>query len=124
MKAMELIRLRKSVRSFDGNPLSKEDAEKILDFARHVENPYRIPIQWKLLDAKQDGLSTRVIVGTDTFLAGKVQSVPRAEEAFGYSFERIVLFAASRGEAVEFILEDPGIEPPEGTEYIATVRIG
>ena len=33
MSIMEAIRSRRSVRTFDGTPLSAEDAQKILDFA-------------------------------------------------------------------------------------------
>ena len=91
MNSLELIRHRRSVRTFDGTPLQPEDAEKLLRFAEGMENPYGIPITWKLLNAKADGLSSPVIVGTDTYIAGKVQRQPHAEEAFGYAFEKLVL---------------------------------
>ena len=97
MNTFEIIRSRRSVRTFDGNALSQEDAEKILDFATKTENPYGIPITWKILDAKANGLSSPVIVGTDIFIAGKMPRVAHAEEAFGYSFEKIVLYAQSLG---------------------------
>ena len=38
-----------------------------------------------------------MIVGTDTYIAGKMRQVPHAEEAFGYAFEKIVLHAESMG---------------------------
>lgn len=94
---MELIRHRRSVRTFDGNPLRPEDAEKLLRFAESIETPYGIPITWKLLSAKADGLSSPVIVGTDTYIAGKLRRQPHAEEAFGYAFEKLVLYAESLG---------------------------
>ena len=97
MNTFEIIRSRRSVRTFDGNALSQEDAEKILDFATKTENPYGIPITWKILDAKANGLSSPVIVGTDIFIAGKMPRVAHAEEAFGYSFEKVVLYAQSLG---------------------------
>lgn len=103
MKTMELIKSRRSVRTFDGNPLSQDHAEKILEFAQKADNPYNIPIEWKLLDAKEHGLVSQVIVGTDTFIAGKMQRVPHAEEAFGYSFEKVVLFAQSLGVGTTWI---------------------
>lgn len=95
MKTMEMIRHRRSVRTFDGNKLKEEDVRKILQCANAVSNPYDIPIEWKILSAKEDGLSTPVIVGTDAFIAGKLQGVPHAEEAFGYSFEKVLLYADS-----------------------------
>ena len=97
MTAIEAIRSRRSVRTFDGTALRTEDAQKILDYAQTVDNPYHIPITWKILDAEQYGLSSPVIVGTDCYIAGKLQRVPHAEEAFGYAFEKIVLFAESLG---------------------------
>ncbi len=97
MSMMDNIRSRRSVRTFDGKDLKPEDAQKIMAFAEKVEDPYDIPIAWKILDAKKDGLSSPVIVGTDAYIAGKLRRVPHAEEAFGYAFEKIVLFAESLG---------------------------
>ena len=97
MKVTDLIRKRRSVRSFDGKPVSDHDAERIMEFARKVENPYDLAIEWKLLDAKRDGLSSPVITGTNTWIAGKMLQVPHREEAFGYTFEKIVLYAMSLG---------------------------
>ena len=95
MTFMELIRSRRSVRTFDGSALKSEDAERILACANAAGNPYGIPIEWRLLSAKKDGLSSPVIVGADTYIAGKMTLEAHAEEAFGYAFEEIVLFAQS-----------------------------
>ncbi len=94
---MEAIRSRRSVRTFDGNPLQPEQVRAVLEYAESVRNPYEIPIAWRILDAKKHGLSSPVITGTDTYIAGKMHRVPHVEEAFGYSFEKIVLFAESQG---------------------------
>ena len=97
MNTMELIRHRRSVRTFDGRPLLQEDAERLLAFAESAANPYGIGITWKLLSAADERLSVPVITGADTYIAGKMARQPHAEEAFGYSFEKIVLFAESLG---------------------------
>ena len=97
MNGLELIRHRRSVRTFDGRPLSAEDTEKILRFAQDVTNPYDIPITFKIFSAGDKGLSSPVIVGADTYLAGKLRRVPHAEEAFGFAFEKLVLYAESLG---------------------------
>ena len=97
MNTMELIRHRRSVRTFDGRALLPEDAERILSFAESAANPYGIGISWKLLSAADERLSVPVITGADTYIAGKMGRKPHAEEAFGYSFEKIVLFAESLG---------------------------
>ncbi|MBO6054136.1 MAG: nitroreductase [Oscillospiraceae bacterium] len=96
MNILEAIRTRRSVRTF-GDALRPEDGQKLLAFAETAGNPYDIPVTWKLLDAKEHGLSSPVIVGTDLYLAGKLPKVPHAEEAFGYSFEKVVLYAQSLG---------------------------
>ena len=97
MKGLELIRHRRSVRTFDGNALSAEDAKRVMDYAESIKNLYGIPIAWRLLSLKGDGLSTPVIVGAETFIAGKLERVPHAEEAFGYAFEKLVLYAEDMG---------------------------
>ncbi len=97
LEGMELVRHRRSVRTFDGNPLSAEDTAKLQAFLQTVENPYGIDIEWRILSAKEKGLSSAVIVGADTFLAGKTRQVPRAEEAFGYAMEELVLYAETLG---------------------------
>ena len=94
---MDVIRARRSVRTFDGKPLTAEDTAKIIEYANKVENPYGLPIEWKLLNVKNDGVSSPVITGTDTFIAGKMKPAEHAEEAFGYAFEKIVLYAGSLG---------------------------
>ncbi len=97
MNVLEAIRSRRSVRTFDGTGLRPGDAQRIMDYAGEVKNPYGISITWQMLDAKKHGLKSPVIVGTDVFIAGKLRRVPHAEEAFGYSFEKLVLFAQSLG---------------------------
>lgn len=103
MNTLEIIRKRRSVRTFAQTPLKPADAQAILAFAEGLKNPFDIPIAWKLLDGKTQGLKSPVIVGTDTFIAGKMQKAPHAEEAFGYAFEKVVLFAESLGVGTTWI---------------------
>ena len=103
MTTMELIRSRRSVRTFDGASLRREDADRILEFARKARNPYGLSIEWRLLSAKEHGLSSPVIVGTDEWIAGKMKAGKHAEEAFGYEFETIVLYAWSLGVGTTWI---------------------
>ena len=91
------IRERRSVRTFDGRALGAEEMEKLDAFARKIENPYEIPVEFKLLDAGKYRLSSPVIAGTKQYFGAKVKRVPHAEEAFGYSFEILVLYAQSLG---------------------------
>ena len=103
MSKFEIIRHRRSVRTFDGRALQAEDAEKILAYASALENPYHLPITWRILHAKEHGLSSPVISGTDVYIAGKMKRAPHAEEAFGYAFEQVVIFAETLGVGTTWI---------------------
>ena len=93
----DLIRQRRSVRTFDGKPLSVEDRNALEAYTASQKNPFSVPITFRLLDVKEYGLSSPVIVGADTYLAAKVERVPNFEIAYGYSFEKVCLVALSRG---------------------------
>jgi len=113
MNLLETIQKRRSFRTFDGRPLSKQDCEKILNFARQADNPYDIPIEWCLLSVEKDRLVVPVVTGCDTYIAGKMKKVPHAEEAFGYAFEKVVLYATSLGIGTTWIagtMERKGFE--------------
>lgn len=97
MNMKEVIKTRKSIRTFDGRPLSGEDRKALADYAETISNPYGIPVSFVFLDAEKYGLSSPVITGEHLYVAGKVPKVPHCEEAFGYSFEKLVLYAWSRG---------------------------
>ena len=103
MNMLDLVKSRRSVRTFDGHSLSREHAEKIMEYAKDADNPYDLPITWRILSATKHGLSSPVIVGTDAYMAGKMRRVPHAEEAFGFSFEKIVLYAQSLGVGTTWI---------------------
>ena len=93
----QLVRGRRSVRTFDGRDLSAEDTEKLSSLMAGLKNPYGIPLEFKLLDARQQALKCPVVSGTDLYVGAKVKRVPHMEEAFGYSFEMLVLYAQSLG---------------------------
>ena len=93
----ELIRSRRSVRTFDDRALRADHLDQIREFMEEIPNPYGIPVEFRLLDAQQYGLSSPVLNHAETYVAAKVRRVPHAEEAYGYSFETLVLFAESLG---------------------------
>ena len=97
MNNTELILSRKSIRTFDGKPLTSEDKEKLCDYISTIRNPYDIPVEFILLDVDEHGLSSPVIQGEHLYIAGKVSKTDHCEEAFGYSFEQMVLYAWSLG---------------------------
>ena len=93
----ELVRRRRSVRTFDGKEINEDDMKKLDLFLKTIENPYGIPIEFKFLDGKKQALSCPVVSGTDLYVGAKVTRIPHMEEAFGYSFEMFVLYAQSIG---------------------------
>ena len=97
MNMLETVKTRRSVRTFDGNPLTEKDRGKIAELIQTIRNPYKIPVEFVLLDAKANSLSSPVLTGETMYVAAKVEKQPYAEEAFGYSFEKLVLSAWSMG---------------------------
>ena len=93
----ELVKTRRSVRTFDGRTINAEDLQKLTSFMDKIENPYGIPIEFKLLDANEQKLTCPVVVGTNLYIGAKSQRTPHIEEAVGYSFETLILYAQSLG---------------------------
>ena len=97
MNMLELILNRKSVRSFDGRKLDETDLRRLQAYVAGIHNPYNIPVRFVWLDAEANGLASPVIRGERLYVAGKVPRVRHCEEAFGYSFEKLVLYARRLG---------------------------
>ena len=93
MDLLDVIRRRRSVRSFDGRELSPAHRARLQELAAATENPWGLPVTFALLDGRENGLSSPVITGTDLWLAGKLRREPHAEEAYGWSFEALLLRA-------------------------------
>lgn len=93
----DIIKGRRSVRTYDGREISPTEIEKLKAFMATIENPYKIPVEFKLLSASENGLICPVVSGTDLYVGGKIKQVPKANIAFGYSFEMLVLYTQSLG---------------------------
>ena len=91
MNGLELVRRRRSVRTFDGKVVSAEDREKVQAIMEAAGNPYGLPVRFCWLSAGKDRLSAPVISGAQTYIAGVIRREQHAEEAFGYAFEQLVL---------------------------------
>ena len=94
---LKTIMERKSVRTFDGRPVSAADRERLEQYIRTISNPFGIPVRFTLLEAREHGLSSPVLSGETLYVAGIVARVPHAEEAYGYAFEKLVLYARTLG---------------------------
>ena len=89
---LELIRERRSVRSFDGSELSAAEKRALRSFSDSIENPWG---RW--VELEEHVLSSPVIRGETAYLGAKTAKAPHAEEALGYSFETLMLYALSMG---------------------------
>jgi len=94
---LKTIKERKSVRTFDGQPVRPEDRRKIEEYLPAISNPFHIPVRFVLLDAEAHGLSSPVLSGETLYAAGIVSGSTFSEAAYGFSFEKMVLYAWSLG---------------------------
>lgn len=93
----DIIRQRRSVRTFDGNALTDDDKRKLEECLKESDNPFGVQVDFRLLDAKENKLSSPVIVGADTYVAAKVRKEAQFEIAYGYSFEKFCLLSWGAG---------------------------
>ena len=98
----DAVERRISVRSYEPRPVDAQTKQRILDYAAGLSNPLgpKMRVQWIDAPAKKGGekLGTYgVIRDAQSYLAVIVPEEPHAAEALGYSFEELVLYAASIG---------------------------
>ncbi len=92
---IEIIKGRKSVRSFKEKPLSTAHKENLMAFAKSIENPFGLPVEFMLLNSKESELKCPVVCGDALFIGGKIHKSDNANVAFGYSFQQLLLYAES-----------------------------
>ncbi|WP_024346384.1 nitroreductase family protein [Lacrimispora indolis] len=96
------VKVRSSIRTYENRGLSKDDKDKINTYMDHLSNPFSVDVTFRLLEkaTSSDGekLGTYgVIKGAGNFIGASVADRDLALEALGYSFEKLVLYAASLG---------------------------
>lgn len=96
MDIIKSIQSRRSVRTYSGQP-DAPVLERLKAFSKTVENPYGSTVQFRFLDAKEHGLTSPVVTGTDLYVGGKIGHDLNACVAFGYSFETFLLYAQELG---------------------------
>ncbi len=77
--------------------LRKAGRQKLRQDLETLDSPFDVPVEFRFLNAKEYGLSSPVIVGTDLYIAAKVSRVPQSEIAYGYCFEKFCLYAEAIG---------------------------
>ena len=97
MSFLNDVKTRRSVRTFYGNDVAPEVLDKLREFAANVSNPYGIPIRFKFLNAAEYGLSSPVLSGEKLYVSAMMKKGEHAEEAYGYSFEALLVEAHKLG---------------------------
>ena len=93
----EIIRNRKSVRTYKEQPVPEQTLNQVRDYLQHDTGLFEVPVSFSILNARETGVSSPVILGADTYVAGKYKKQKNAELSFGYAFEKFILYAASLG---------------------------
>jgi len=98
----DAVTKRYSVRTYDKRPIEKEVKEKIFAYAESLQNPLgpKMKIQFieKELAPNGEKLGTYgIIKGANVYLGVTIPNEEYAQEALGYDFEKLVLYATSLG---------------------------
>ncbi|WP_026496893.1 nitroreductase family protein [Butyrivibrio sp. WCD3002] len=94
---LELAKARRSVRTFDGQKLDDSVINELKDFARTINNPYGVQVRFVFLDKDENSLSSPVLSGEKTYVSAVVIKGEHADEAYGYSFEALLMHAHKMG---------------------------
>lgn len=93
----EVIRERKSVRTYKKQEIPEQTMNKVKNYLQKDTGLFDVPIEFTILNAKNDNVNSPVIIDADTYIAGKYRRQKNAEISFGYAFEKFVLYATSLG---------------------------
>lgn len=95
---LELAKTRRSVRTFDGNPVDPHVLQELKTFAEEMTNPFGVSLRFAFLDAEENKLSSPVLSGEKCYVTAMVEKgTPRLEEAYGYAFEKLLMKAQELG---------------------------
>ena len=67
----EVIRERKSVRTYKDQEIPEQTLDKVRNYLQKDTGLFDVPIEFTILNAKNDNVSSPVIIGADTYIAGK-----------------------------------------------------
>jgi len=102
MSVIELMKLRRSVRSYTGEPLSREHLEAIKNYIATLKAPFGADARIELIHTQAD--TGRIKLGTYGYIKGASDFItlsythsPLAEEGAAYLFEQVILFCTGLG---------------------------
>jgi hypothetical protein len=101
---IELIKIRKSCRTFETKKIESITLQKLKDFISEINKQSKIKARYVIADntdpdsGKTVKLGTYgVISGANTFIVGIIDKDEKDAAEFGYQFEKIILFATRLG---------------------------
>jgi len=103
MPITDIIKKRKSCRTYSDKPVEKETKKQVLQFIADLKKPpFGSSARFEMVDLNLNFTGKvagtyGVIKGAETFIAGIVEKAPGDMEDVGYLFERIILYATAIG---------------------------
>lgn len=94
---IESAKTRRSVRTFDGNMPDSKILDELRTLSEDISNPYNIKIRFAFLDGEKNKLSSPVLSGEKIYVSAMAAKAPHMEEAYGYSFEKLLMRAHELG---------------------------
>lgn len=94
---LDLAKERRSVRSFDANGINAQVLDELKSYAEEITNPYGTKVRFVFLDAAANGLSSPVITGEKNYVSAVAGKAEHADEAYGYSFQKLLMKAHELG---------------------------
>ena len=94
---LELVRTRRSVRTFNGAMPDAKVLDELKAFAKELDNPYGIKVRFEFLDRDEHDLSSPVLTGEKLYVSAVVEKGDHADEAYGYAFEALLMKAHELG---------------------------
>lgn len=98
----QTVKARHSVRTYEDRPLSDKDKEKLNRYIQELSNPFSVPISFHLVETEEAVNAKKLgtygmIKGAKVFIGAAAAKGGFSLEALGYSFEKLMLYAASLG---------------------------
>ncbi len=100
----EIIRRRRSVRTYSKAPVSADLRERVMEYARHLAGPFRVPVRFEFLDRGEvrtdEGIrlgTYGMIWGASSFIGAAIKKKEHYLEELGYVFESLILYLTSLG---------------------------
>ena len=95
---IDLVKSRRSVRTFDGNGVKLEILDELKSFAKEITNPYGVKsIRFEFFDAKENDLSSPVLNGEKCYVSAVASKEEHVDEAYGYAFQKLLMKAHELG---------------------------